>query len=293
MTYYFFPIFSVCANTSTSCLSAGMTLFVDFPSDSSISSVPFEVAVPRSVRSINVNFNMSSSPMDSSTVNSDSSCDGTGEAERGIQSANRRSSRWINYVTCKSHTDETAMDKYLSERPNTILKQSKYSRDRTKKYEYRCCSCGCEFRLLIVVEMVNGSAFETRETSVPDSHDPLSEVVNRRRRMDKEVSVMIVKLLEQNQFSKNFGPKRIMSELRRRNIAEERIPSRIQIQNKLSYHRRTVFNFNNEITPLQDKVRLSVFNGEEAEDQPFVFVYDVDNSNRLVHRGFFCSDFVI
>ena len=43
MTYYFFPIYSVCANTSTSCLSAGMTLFVDFPSDSSISSVPFEV----------------------------------------------------------------------------------------------------------------------------------------------------------------------------------------------------------------------------------------------------------
>jgi hypothetical protein len=199
---YFFQFFVFCANTSTSCLSAGMTLSVDFPSDSSISSVPFEVAV---------------------TVNGDSSCDGTGEAERGIQSANRRSSRWINYVTCKSHTDETAMDKYLRERPNTILKQSKYSRDRTKKYEYRCCSCGCDFRLLIVVETVNGSAFETRETPVPDSHDPLSEVVNRRRRMDKEVSVMIAKLLEQNQFSKNFGPKRIISELQRRNIAEERI----------------------------------------------------------------------
>ena len=30
-----------------------------------------------------------------------------------------------------------------------------------------------------------------------------------------------------------------------------------------------------------------------GEDQPFVFVYDVDNSNRLVHRGIFCSDFVI
>jgi len=174
------------------------------------------------------------------------------------------------------------MEKYLIEWPNTILKQSKYSRDRMKKYEYRCCTCGCDFWLLIVVEMVNGNAFETRETPVPDNHDPLSEVVNWRHRMDKEVSQMIVELLEQNQFSKNFGPKRIMSELRRRNIAEERIPSRIQIQNKLSYYRRTVFNFNNEITPLQDKVRLSVFNGEEAVDKPFVFVYDVDNTNRLV-----------
>jgi endo-1,4-beta-mannosidase len=100
--------------------------------------------------------------------------------------------------------------------------------------------------------------------------------------MDKEVSQMIVELLEQNQFGKNFGPKWIMSELRRHNIAEERIPSQIQIQNKLSYYRQTVFNSNNENTPLQDKVRLSIFNGEEAVDKPFVFVYDVDNTNRLV-----------
>jgi hypothetical protein len=212
---------------STSCPSEGMTLSVDFPSDSSISSVPFEAAVPRSVRSINVNLNMNSSLLDSSSVNGDSSCDGTGEAERGIQFSKCHSSHWIKYVTCKSHIDETAMDKYLSERPNTILKQSKYSRDRTKKYEYRCCTCGCDFRLLIVVETVNGSAFETRETPVPDNHDPLSEVVNRHRRMDKEVSLMIVELLEQNQFSKNFGPKRIMSELQRCNIVEERIPCRI------------------------------------------------------------------
>jgi hypothetical protein len=220
--------------------------------------------------------------LDSSSVNGDSSCDGTGEAERRILSSNRHSSHWIKYVTCKSHTDKTAIDKYLSERQNTILKQSKYSHDRQKKYEYQCCTCGCDFQLLIVVETVNGNTFETRETPVPDNHDPLSEVVNRHHRMDKEVNLMIVELLEQNRFSKNFGPKRIMSELQRCNIAEERIPSRIRIQNKLSHYWRTVFNFNNEITPLQDKVRLSIFKGEEAEDKPFVFVYDVDNTNRLV-----------
>jgi hypothetical protein len=157
---------------------AGMTLSVDFPSDSSISSVPFEVSVPHSVSSINVNLNINSLPLDSSSVNGDSACDGTGEAEVGILSSNHCSSRWIKYVTCKSHTDKTAMKKYLSEWPNTIMKQSKYSRDRTKKYEYRCCTCGCDFWLLIVVETVNGNAFETRETPVPDDHDPLSEVVN-------------------------------------------------------------------------------------------------------------------
>jgi len=51
------------------------------------------------------------------------------------------------------------------------------------------------------------------ETPVPDTHDALSEVVHWHHRMDKEVSQMIVELLEQNQFRKNFGTKGIMSEL--------------------------------------------------------------------------------
>ena len=93
------------------------------------------------------------------------------------------------------------MQNYLSMRPNTILKQSKYSRDRTKKYEYRCCTCSCDFWLVIVVKTVNGSAYETSETPVPDNHDPLSEVVNLHHRMDKEVSQMIVELLERNHIS--------------------------------------------------------------------------------------------
>jgi hypothetical protein len=41
-----------------------------------------------------------------------------------------------------------------------------------------------------------------------------------------------------------------------------------------------IFNFNNEINPLQEKARLSVFTGEEALYKPFVFLYDVDDSNR-------------
>jgi hypothetical protein len=109
----------------------------------------------------------------------------------------------------------------------------------------------------------------------------LTETDPRPRKIDKEVSNIIVQLMEQNWFSKNFGPERIMSELRRQNISADRIPSQVQIQNKLSYHHRMIFNFNNEINPLQEKARLSVFTGEEALDQPFVFLYDVDDSNRI------------
>jgi len=61
----------------------------------------------------------------------------------------------------------------------------------------------------------NGGIYETRETTIPESHDPISEMVPRRHRMDKQVSMLIVQMLEQNQFTKNFGPKRIISELQK------------------------------------------------------------------------------
>ena len=72
---------------------------VQFPSDSSISSVPFEVSVPRFVGSVNMYLNMTSLPLSSCSDNGDASCDGnhgnasvTGEAEAGILSSNHRSS---------------------------------------------------------------------------------------------------------------------------------------------------------------------------------------------------------
>jgi len=56
----------------------------------------------------------------------------------------------------------------------------------------------------------------------------LSQAITCRHPMDHEVRGIIVQLLEQNQFTKNYGPKRIMSGLRRRNISEILIPGRIQ-----------------------------------------------------------------
>jgi hypothetical protein len=107
----------------------------------------------------------------------------------------------------------------------------------------------------------------------------LSQAIPRHCPMDREVRDTILQLLEQNWFTKNYGPKWIMSELCRRNISEILIPSRIQIQNMISYHRKSVFNFNNEIHPVQDKLRLSVYVGNEAPDKAFFFVYDVDDNN--------------
>jgi hypothetical protein len=107
----------------------------------------------------------------------------------------------------------------------------------------------------------------------------LSQAITHCHPMDHEVRGIIVQLLEHNWFTKNYGPKWIMSELCRGNISKILIPSRIQIHNIISYHHKNVFNFNNEIHPVQDKLRLSIYAGDEAPDKAFVFVYGVDDNN--------------
>jgi hypothetical protein len=95
---------------------------------------------------------------------------------------------------------------YLSEWPNTVLRQSKYSCDSTKKYKYCSCTCGCDYRILLIVDVVHGRQSKTREISIPGDHDAVSETVFYCHRIDKEVSDLIVQLMEQNLLSKNFGP---------------------------------------------------------------------------------------
>jgi hypothetical protein len=193
------------------------------------------------------------------------------------------STRFLQYKVVLQHVGDEALQLYLEDRPTTVVNQSKFSRDRKKRYSYRSCVCGCNYRLVIIFSVDDPSTIESRETAIPSSHDmKLSQAIPQRRPMNREVRDTILQLLEQNRFTKNYGPKRIMSELRRRNISEICIPSRMQIQNMISYHRKSVFNFNNEIHPVQDKLRLSVYAGDEAPDKAFVFVYDVDENNWYV-----------
>jgi hypothetical protein len=182
-----------------------------FYAESSISAVPLEVAVPNVFELLELEraeVNMTPLPSDSSRSD-ENSPDGSivGVVDCRIGIGSRRSSFWVDYTTCKSHNDDSALQLYLSEWPNTVLRQSKYSRDRTKKYKYRSCICGCEYCILIILDVVHGQQSITRETSIPSDHDEVTETVPRPRRIDKEVSNMIVQLMEQNRFSKNLYPK--------------------------------------------------------------------------------------
>jgi hypothetical protein len=190
------------------------------------------------------------------------------------------STRFLQYKVILQHVGDETLHLYLENRPTTVVNQSKFLHDCKKKYSYCSCVCGCNYHLVIIFSVDEPSTIESRETAIPSSHDmALSQALTHRRPMDCEVRDTIAQLLEQNRFTKNYGLKWIMSELRRRNISEILIPRRIQIQNMISYHCKSVFNFTNEIHPVQDKLRLSVYAGNEAPDKAFVFVYDVDDNN--------------
>jgi hypothetical protein len=121
---------------------------------------------------------------------------------------------------------------YLEGRPAIIVNQSKFLRDS--------CVCGCSYCLVLIVGVDEPDSIESRETAIPSNHDMgLSQLIPCHHLMDCEVRDAIVQLLEQNSFMKNYGPKRIMSELHRHNVSKNLIPSRIQIQNMISYHHKS------------------------------------------------------
>jgi hypothetical protein len=68
----------------------------------------------------------------------------------------------------------------------------------------------------------------------------------------------------------------------RQHISDSRIPSEKQLQNKLHYCRRTKFNFTNEITPLEVKLRQFQFTNNESEEQSFIYHYRTDKKDRLI-----------
>ena len=73
-----------------------------------------------------------------------------------------------------------------------------------------------------------------------------------------------------------------MSDLRRMNISENKIPSYKQLQNKMFYFRRNKLMYINEVNPLEDKLRPLVFTGDESDEQPFVYHYKCDANNELI-----------
>jgi hypothetical protein len=72
------------------------------------------------------------------------------------------------------------------------------------------------------------------------------------RDKEKEVGKLIDALIIKHCFAKNYGPRRIISELRRRNIPDCKIPAQRQLENRLYYFQKRKFGYHNEIGPLEE-----------------------------------------
>ncbi len=105
------------------------------------------------------------------------------------------------------------VDEFLLTRPLTYLKQTKYgkiSANNKTKYEYRICRCGCGYKLTLHLA-VDENVFY-KESAIPEKHyDPEESPDN--IRADTQTIETIEKLLIKNKFTKNYGPKRLISDL--------------------------------------------------------------------------------
>jgi hypothetical protein len=58
------------------------------------------------------------------------------------------------------------LDAFLCSKPHCVMKPSKHNLDRSKRYEYRHCVCGCSYRINLTYTFVN-----SKETPLPPTHD--------------------------------------------------------------------------------------------------------------------------
>jgi len=170
------------------------------------------------------------------------------------------------------------LNDFLSSHPLTTIRHTKYGKQR-QKYEYRHCRCGCSFRINVRYS-VDGQTCHVNVGTIPDDHFDVDENPDNRDK-DKEVGKLIDALIMEHRFAKNYGPRRIISELRRRNIPDCKIPGKKQLENRLYYFRKRKFGYHNEIGPLEEKLRKFVFTGDEADEQAFIYHYQTDRHDRL------------
>jgi len=142
----------------------------------------------------------------------------------------------VKYTIVTWQVNEAAYNSYVVGRPKTAALRTSYSRDRSKRFQYRFGICSCEYCALLIYRS-GSDEVECRETDTPSNHDVTSQraVINSGR-INKKVAGLIVDLLESNRHSKNFGACKVLTELRLRNVPDDMLPSKHQISNKIAYH---------------------------------------------------------
>ncbi len=128
------------------------------------------------------------------------------------------------------------------------MKQSKHNVNRSTRYEYRHCVCGCLYRITLTFTFANNTVL-VKETHLPPNHDSSDDrVTSKHIRVTKDVLGYIDLLAERNLFTPNYGAKKVVCALREEfSVDESLIPPDLQIDNRLSYCRSSRLNHTNMI----------------------------------------------
>jgi hypothetical protein len=173
------------------------------------------------------------------------------------------------------------LDAFLRSKPCCIMKQSKHNLDRSKRYEYRHCACGCSYRITLMFTFANSTVL-VKETHLPPTHDSSDDrVISRHIRVTKDMLGYINLLAEPNLFTPNYGAKKVVRALREEfSVEESLIPPDLQINNHFSYCRSSRLNHTNMIDVVEAQLGRFVLKGDEEDCQPFIYLYDKDSQGR-------------
>jgi hypothetical protein len=102
------------------------------------------------------------------------------------------------------------LNEHLSSIPLTTIRKTKYGKNG-QKYEYRYCRCSCSFRVNVKYT-ADGLTCHVNKFPIPEDHFDVEENPLDLDK-DKEVASVIDALVDEHQFSKNYGPQQITSKL--------------------------------------------------------------------------------
>ena len=173
------------------------------------------------------------------------------------------------------------LDAFLRSKPRCIMNQSKHNIDRSKRYEYRQCACGCSYRITLMFTFTNSTVL-VKETHLPPNHDSSDDrVISSHIRVTKDVLGYIDLLAERNLFTPNYGAKKVVRALREEfSVDESLIPPDSQINNRLSYCHTSRLNNTNMIDVIEAQLGRFVLQGDEEDCQPFIYLCDKDSQGR-------------
>lgn len=141
-----------------------------------------------------------------------------------------------------------------------------------------------------VIKTIGTHVAELNEGDDFSDEEQLEKLQKKRRLNEypKEVYEKVNELLEMHKFERQYGARRVVSDLRTANFPEDDIPDEVAISNRLHYYRSKNWGYNNVVETLESKLEPYILNkledlSSKGDDSVLLIGYDktTDDTFRL------------